>query len=360
MTDVPSLWMRHEIRAGERRAPLVPQDARRLVAAGVPLTVEDSPQRVFPLSAYVAAGCRPAAAHAWTAAPRDTVVLGLKELPPEPAGLVHRHIMFGHAYKGQPGGARLLERFAAGGGALLDLEELTDARGRRLAAFGYWAGYAGAALAVLHARGRLPSPLAPTTRNALDAALARQAGDPALGAVVLGALGRCGRGARDALAAAGIDPACWDLPETRRLDRRALLGHDLLVNAVLSTVPATPFLLPRDLDAPHRRLSLVCDVTCDVGSECNMLPVYDRVTDWEHPVRRLRQAPPLDLIAIDNLPSLLPEEASTAFSAALLPQLLALAAGLADPASPWQRCLDRFHAACRASAGRTTGEAGRG
>ena len=38
-----------------------------------------------------------------------------------------------------------------GGGALLDLEYLTDDHGRRLAAFGYWAGYVGAALAVLHA-----------------------------------------------------------------------------------------------------------------------------------------------------------------------------------------------------------------
>ncbi|MFC4032308.1 saccharopine dehydrogenase [Streptomyces polygonati] len=355
MTDVPHLWMRHETRATERRAPIAPEDARRIVAAGIPLTVENSPQRVFPLSDYVAAGCRPAETDAWTGAPRDTVVIGLKELPAEPGELIHRHIMFGHAYKGQPGGARLLDRFGAGGGTLLDLEELTDAQGRRLAAFGYWAGYIGAALAVLHTRGRLPAPLTPTTKRDLDAALARRADDQAFRALVIGALGRCGRGAGDALAAAGADPTRWDLPETRQLDREALIGHDLLVNAVLSTVPTTPFLTPRDLDDPHRRLTTVCDVTCDVGSECNVLPIYDTVTDWEHPVRRLRGAPPLDLIAIDNLPSLLPEEASTDFSAALLPQLLGLGAGLADPASPWSRCADRFHAARGAAAARSTG-----
>ena len=39
--------------------------------------------------------------------------------------------------------------FRAGGGALYDLEYLTDDTGRRLAAFGYWAGYAGAGFSEL-------------------------------------------------------------------------------------------------------------------------------------------------------------------------------------------------------------------
>ena len=44
--------------------------------------------------------------------------------------------------------------------------------------------------------------------------------------------------------------------------------------------------------------------------------------------------PPLDLIAIDNLPSLLPREASADFSAALLPQLLDFETGGAWGALP--------------------------
>lgn len=74
-----------------------------------------------------------------------------------------------------------------------------------------------------------------------------------------------------------------------------------------------------------------------------MLPIYDTTTDWTHPARRIRERPALDLIAIDNLPSLLPLEASVDFSAALLPQLLEFGVG-----GPWGRCLDRFHEACRA------------
>jgi saccharopine dehydrogenase (NAD+, L-lysine-forming) len=338
MTEL-HLWLRHEDRSTERRTPVVPSDARRLVAGGVTLTVEESPQRIFPIAEYEAAGCRTAPAASWVSAPEDAVVLGLKELPDRPAALAHRHIFFGHAYKRQPGAAELLGRFAAGGGALFDLEYLVDADGRRLAAFGYWAGYLGAALAVLHHRGRLPVPLTPTDRKALDESLRRAAGDEEFTALVVGALGRSGRGARAAFTAAGVDPTCWDLAETRDLDRRALLRHDVMVNAVLATSPVPPFVRETDLDDPARRLRTLCDVTCDVGSPLNVLPVYDRTTEWSAPARRLREEPPLDLIAIDNLPSLLPEESSTDFSAALLPQLLDF------PGGAWARCLDRFHQA---------------
>lgn len=156
---------------------------------------------------------------------------------------------------------------------------------------------------------------------------------------MIGALGRSGRGACDALEVAGISPLRWDLAETRTVDRDALLAADILVNTVLTTRPVPPFLVPADLDDPGRRISVVADVTCDVGSACNVLPVYDAVTDWEHPVRRLRDGDrPVDLIAIDNLPSLLPAEAGRAFSADLWPVLANL--GPDDPA--WARCLGEF------------------
>ena len=60
---------------------------------------------------------------------------GLKELDPDGPDLRHRHIMFGHAFKGQADGPALLARFARGKGTLLDLEYLTNENGRRVAAF---------------------------------------------------------------------------------------------------------------------------------------------------------------------------------------------------------------------------------
>lgn len=335
--------MRHEVRATEHRAPIVPADARALVEHGIELTVEDSPQRLFALSDYADAGCTTKPAGSWVEASHEHYVIGLKELPALPAKLSQRHVFFGHAYKGQHGAHKLLQRFASGGGALLDLEYLTDARGRRLAAFGYWAGYVGAALAILHLRRQLHGPLRTLSKASLDDALTRTRGRDEPRVLVVGARGRSGHGARAALATAGISPTCWGIAQTNPLDRRMLLDHDVLVNAVSTPHPVTPFLTPADVADRARRLAVIADVTCDVRSEYNALPIYDSTTDWQQPVRRLSDREPLlDIIAIDNLPSLLPREASVDFSAQLLPQLLTL--GSAAPA--WRRCLRAFDDAC--------------
>ncbi len=341
------LWIRAESRGTERRAPVVPADVPRLLDAGFEVTVEESPQRVFAVEEYAAAGASVAEQGSWTDAPDDAYVLGIKELPDEPKSLRHRHIYFAHAFKGQDGARDTLERFRRGGGRLLDIEFLTGEDGRRVVAFGYWAGYVGAALGVLHAAARLTAPLGPMAKDELDAQLAQagEAGADLLLALVTGAGGRSGRGALGALSAAGVPTTSWDRQETRDLHKQALLGHDLLVNCVFTHTPTTPFVEQADL-VHERRLSVLADVTCDVTGPTNMLPVNTEITTWQEPARRLHDGavengiPPLDVIAIDNLPSLLPREASEGFSADLTPHLLGLA-GPGGPSYPW-------HAASRA------------
>lgn len=349
--QTPTLWMRHESRAGEQRAPIAPQDVRRLVEAGFRVVVEESPTRIFPIAEYEAAGCLVAPTDTWPDAPADAIVIGLKELPQARTPL-RDHIYFAHAYKGQTGSRELLGRFAAGGGTLLDLEYLVDDTGRRVAAFGYWAGYIGAALAVLQRRGELPRPLRPTNREDLDALLRASAErDADATALVIGAAGRSGRGAVDALAVAGITATEWDVEQTRDLHKDALLAHDLLVNTVMVTTPVPPFVSDEDLDREDRALSVISDVTVDVTSDCNVLPINHEVTSWESPVRELRGGrKPAQIIAIDNLPTLLPREASLDYSSQLLPALLTL------PDGPiWERARETFaeHAAAAEAAAST-------
>jgi saccharopine dehydrogenase (NAD+, L-lysine forming) len=339
MADSLHLWLRREASAVEERAPIVPGDAAALVAGGVAVTVEEAPQRAFPAQAYAAAGCRLVPAGSWPDAPPDAVVVGLKEPEAAPAWpLRHRHVFFGHAYKGQAGGPEVLRRFVAGGGTLLDLEAMVGEDGRRVVAFGYWAGYAGAALAVLQHRGALDRPLRSTSRDELDARLRATAGPGQ--ALVIGARGRSGRGATDALGTAGMPVTRWDVESTRTLDHAGLLAHDILVNTIVANRPGPPFLTAADLDRADRVLRTVADVTCDVTSDANRLPVNDKITTWAEPVRRLSERPVLDIIAIDNLPSLLPRESSSAFSADLTPYLREL------PDDPvWARCRARFEEA---------------
>ncbi|MEC8575516.1 MAG: saccharopine dehydrogenase, partial [Pseudomonadota bacterium] len=66
------------------------------------------------------------------------------------------------------------------------------------------------------------------------------------------------------------------------------------------------------------------DVACDPDSDYNPVPVYDRATSWDAPALRVADTPVLDVMAIDNLPSMLPVESSEDYAAQLLPSLLAL------------------------------------
>ena len=344
VTDL-HLWIRSENRPTEQRVPVVPADAARLVATGARVTVEESPQRIFPVEEYARAGCEIAPEGAWVTAPPTAYIVGIKELPDEPAELRHTHILFAHAFKGQQGAAELLGRFARGGGELLDLEYLT-VDGRRVVAFGRWAGYVGAALGVLAHRGALVTPLTPTDHPTLHTSLVSP-GSATPRALVIGAFGRSGGGAVDALHTAGCEVTRWGMTQTAVLDKEALREHELLVNCVVTTAPQAPFVEVSDLAVPRRRLCVVADVTCDVTSDHNLVPVNTAVTTWADPVRRVHDEPPLDVIAIDNLPSLVPREASTSFSAELTP----LWDDLALHRGPWAAARATFEAAMRARDG---------
>lgn len=341
------IWVRAESRAHEERVGLTPQGASKLIAAGYRVTVEESRQRILPIADYAAAGCAIAPEFSWVDAPDDAIIFGLKELPDDGTPLRHRHIMFGHAYKGQPSGQILLERFKAGGGTLLDLEYLTDADGRRVAAFGYWAGYAGAAVALMcwlaQQNGRLAGPVKayPSANHML---LELQQGLVALGAarptaLIIGALGRVGSGAADLCQAMGVAVTKWDMAETASGGPfPEILQHDIFQNCILAR-PGTPVFIPASAKVAQRSLSVIGDIACDPDSDFSPIKVYDRTTTWDAPALRVHDQPILDVTAIDNLPSMLPAESSEDFAGQLLPSLLALNA---IEAGVWGRAQEWF------------------
>jgi hypothetical protein len=104
-----------------------------------------------------------------------------------------------------------------------------------------------------------------------------------------------------------------------------VLEHEIFLNCILAT-PGVPVFVPRSarLTSPAR-FGVIGDIACDPTSDFSPVKVYDAVTDWETPARRVHDDPPLDVMAIDNLPSLLPRESSEDYAAQLLPSLLALA-----------------------------------
>ena len=325
------LWVRAEQRPNEDRVGLTPEGAAALIGSGFRVTVEKSRSRAIPLSGYIAAGADIAAEGSWPNAPRDAIIFGLKELPEDGTPLVHRHILFGHAYKGQPAGRILLQRFRAGWGVLYDLESLVDDSGRRIAAFGYWAGYAGAAVTamalVAQDQGAICGPIralpdAAALRAALAADLAARPKPPRV--IIIGAKGRVGTGARDFCRAMGLEPTLWDMAETAHGGPfPEILGHEIFLNCILA-MPGVPVFVPDTAKTAPRALRVIGDIACDPTSEFSPIKLYDRATDWAAPALRVHDEPPLDVMAIDNLPSLLPLESSQDYAAQLLPALLTL------------------------------------
>jgi saccharopine dehydrogenase (NAD+, L-lysine-forming) len=340
------LWVRAEQRDNETRVGITPAGAASLLEQGFKVTVEASDTRVIPTEAYAQVGCTIAPQFSWPDAPSDAIIFGLKELPSDNTPLTHRHIMFGHAYKGQTSGRILLERFKAGGGTLYDLEYLTNDAGRRVAAFGYWAGFAGAAVAVkcwaAQTRGETTAPITPSTNadeltNELRAALAPLDTDN-LDALVIGALGRVGTGASDLCTRLNIPVTGWDMAETASGGPfPEILDHALFFNCILAG-PTTPVFVPKSALAAERRLRVIGDIACDPDSTFNPVPIYSAATSWEAPALRVHENPPLDVTAIDNLPSMLPLESSQDYAAQLLPTLQ----GLSDNTMVWQRAKRLF------------------
>ncbi|KAI0932386.1 hypothetical protein AcV7_000495 [Taiwanofungus camphoratus] len=333
-----TLWLRCEKKEFERRAALTPTTAKKLIDSGFDIYVERDEQRIFDDAEYEAAGCKLVENNSWPNAPVTVPIIGLKELPTSDAPLPHTHIQFAHCYKRQAGWSSVLARFHRGGGTLYDLEFLTDASGRRVAAFGYHAGFAGAAAGALafavQKKGQPLGHLQPfVNEQAMVTAVKQSLGGSGKGvkALVIGALGRCGRGAVDLFRKIGLDEddiVKWDMAETAKGGPfQEILDVDIFVNCIYLSSPIPHFLTYNQIKSAgkDRRLSVVVDVSCDTTNPHNPVPVYNVNTTFSNPTVPVDVGPGnplLSVISIDHLPTLLPREASEQFSSDLLPSLL--------------------------------------
>ena len=258
-------------------------------------------------------GCRLVDNNSWPSAPTSIPIIGLKELPESTEPLPHTHIQFAHCYKKQAGWSKVLSRFHRGGGTLYDIEFLNDANGRRVAAFGFHAGFAGAAAGALAvAARRKKQDLGQLTPYENEAAMVKEVKESLGGsgkgvkALVIGALGRCGRGAVDLFRKIGLEESVvfvfgwiysdhifgrddilkWDLEETAKGGPfQEILDVDIFVNCIYLASKIPSFIEPKQIsDAGiERRLSVVVDVSCDTTNPYNPIPIYNVNTTFDKP-----------------------------------------------------------------------------
>lgn len=344
------IWLRHETKPFEQRCCLTPKACKELLDLGHDVVVEKSSARIFEDSEYESQGCTMAETNSWTKAPLNAIITGLKELEDKTFSLSHRHIHFAHVFKNQVGHEKTLSRFAKGDGKLYDLEYLIDEKGNRIAAFGVWAGFSGAALAIdlwTHSQLSLNynsrAPLTPYSNQLrmiedIESRLNKLMSRPRV--LVIGAGGRSGQGAVKFLNALGIEPTKWGSKDTQNIGPiKEILDYDILINCALIKEPRAPFLDLETLKL-ERNLTVISDVGCDPNGPCNPLPIYSNGTTMDVPAIDLQEN--LHLTAIDHLPSLLPRESSEDFCSQLMPHFKDFLENKIEN-SPWERALEVFY-----------------
>ena len=351
------LWLRHETKPFEKRVALTPDQVSVLLSLGHRVVVERSPNRVFSDEEYEKTGCEMMEPNSWIElAPQEATIFGLKELEEKDFPLIHRHIHFAHVFKNQKGSYEFFKRMKEGGGLLYDLEYLVDKDKKRIAAFGEWAGFTGAALGldlwIANLKGQDYNELGQVRPWEDSHKLIGQMQekyfeyeDRAPRVLIIGAFGRSGKGARKFFQRMGIKTTNWGSADTKgKTNIKEILDFDILVNCALMTKKAGPWLTREMLNEEEARLSVLSDVSCDPTGPCNPLPIYDRATTMDAPALYISKKGdrPLAVTAIDHLPSLLPKESSEDYAEQLFPYILKYMEGKIED-SVWDRALTNFY-----------------
>jgi len=357
--------LREEKSPPDSRVPLTPPQVAEMRAQGIDVVVQPSDCRTFKDQEYSDLGIPLLE----DVSDRE-LLLGVKEVPVDKLIAGRKYCFFAHVAKEQPYNQELMRALLNRGITHYDYEYLTDSHGRRLIAFGYWAGMVGAHNAVWTYGQRTGDFELPRLRDMYDYAAAKKVYErlelPALRVVLTGS-GRVGKGAARVLEDIGfkrLSPAEYLTrkgtavftqlnvkdyaihPDGKPSEKAHFYRHgeeyesnfarfaacsDIFVNGIFWDGKAPAFFTAEEMTGPEFRIKVIGDVTCDIAPAASVPSTLYATTIAEpvfgyDPVTRKAVAPfgdeVIDVMSIDNLPSELPRDASTAFGAVFLEKIL--------------------------------------
>jgi len=319
------------------------------------IRAESSPVRVFKDEEYHKAGI-PVVLNVQDC----DVLLGVKEVPIEALIPGKKYFFFSHTIKKQPYNRELLRAILRKKIELYDHEVLTNPKGRRLVAFGRYAGIVGAyngfrTFGLKHGIFELPKAEALPDQAALIREL-RQIEMPPV-KILLTGRGRVGSGAREMLDGMGLrkvavheylqedfnEPVYCQIDASfynKRKDgvrgnKEEFIAHPELYESNFFRFArvtdffiaghfygdGAPYLITReDVYHPDFRIRVIADISCDIDGPvaptirastiADPIYGYDPVTRSETDFRN-RGA--VAVMAVDNLPAELPRDASEGF-----------------------------------------------
>lgn len=342
----------------DARVPLTPEQCKALAQhPNADIVVEPSPIRCYTDEEYRQAGVE--LSHDLSGC---DLLLGVKEVPIEQLLPNKTYCFFSHTIKAQPYNRDLLRAVLAKNIRLIDYEVLTDEQGRRLIAFGYFAGMVGAYNGILTYGRRTGAFALKRMYECYDYAEATRQFDslqlPPI-KIVLTGKGRVGSGARKVLVDMGIrevepdeyltgsyDEAVFTQIDCDRyaqrkdgalFDMQHFFAHpeqyrsafapyarvsDLMINGIFWDKRAPAFFSLEEMKQPGFRINVIADITCDIAPESSIpstleaTTIADPIFGFDPQTGKItepHQPHVVDMMTIDNLPNELPRDASEAF-----------------------------------------------
>lgn len=291
------------------------------------------------------------------------ILLGVKEVPMDELISDKSYFFFSHTFKAQPYNRGLLRKILDKNIRLVDYEVLTDAHGKRLIAFGFFAGMVGAHNAMLTYGNRTGAYSLGRMKDSFDYAQIKKSYDdvkwPAI-KIILTGKGRVGAGAAKVLDDMGIRKVSSDsylnddftevvytqidFDEYVRPKSSSntafdeFFNHpeefesafgpftavsDVMINGIYWDNKAPAFFTKEDMRSSEFNIKVIGDITCDIAP-VSSIPSTLRATTIDDPffgydpVKEKEVAPfqehsSIDMMTIDNLPNELPRDASTSF-----------------------------------------------
>ncbi len=351
----------------DARAPLTPEQcAEAMVELPLRIVVQPSPVRCFRDEEYRAHGV-PLQEDL-----RDCdVLLGVKEVPIDLLMPEKTYLFFSHTMKKQSHNRRLLQAIVEKKIRLIDYEALTNERGERLIAFGFYAGIVGAHNALWtwgRRTGQFSLPrLCESHDYAEVLAIYEKLRLPPLRIVLTGG-GRVASGAAKNLGDIGIRKVSPEeflnkdfshavftqihaadyvaRRDGQAFDKQHFYAHgdayasafapyyrraDIFINGIFYDKKSPVFFSLEEMQGSDFKVAVIADITCDIMPDSSV-PSTIRASKISDPVygfdpkTGLETSPfqpdAVDVMAIDNLPSELPRDASAFFGRQLLERIL--------------------------------------
>ena len=351
----------------DSRVPLIPEQCAHIIKEyPVEIKIMPSPNRCYKNEEYEALSLSMDADMA-----SCDVLMGVKEVPIDLLIPNKTYFFFSHTIKKQSYNRKLLKAVVEKNIRLLDYETLTNDKGQRLIAFGYFAGMVGAHNGILTYGRRTKKYELKRMKDCYDyaeaTAIYQSLSLPPM-KIVLTGMGRVASGAAKVLTDMGVrkvspsaylsesfdeavftqldckdyaarkDGSDFDLQHFFKnpKDYKSIFApytkvSDVMINGIYWDNSAPQFFTKEEMKAADFSIRVIADVTCDIApvssipSTLKASTIADPIFGYYPKTEQLatpHQDSVVDMMTVDNLPNELPRDASKAFGDQFIEHIL--------------------------------------